>query len=499
MRARHYQALIAGAFTALGLWLLTNRLGELHGHWHTNDSVAVSDGQLPHVPQYEAEDRLPKSHYTEGEEPESDQDIIPMESIKPAVPVTTPTPKTEWTPSWDNDKEALPNWSEQSSTPTDVVSTLPTNQISHAMIEKYVHSVLDFEDDSTFQRFACPPAIGPRYEELRTVAGGSGQVRYFFALDLYQSAHIIPRLMSSIVEAIRFLGPENCAISIIEGRSEDGTYEILAALKSRIEAMGAHFFLSTSTINPLGGEMGRIEALAELRNKALDPLRVQSTSGSESGLAEMYSPDAVVIFVNDIALCPEDILELILQHVRQEAHMTCAFDWIFNGTLFYDVWVSRSLVGNTFFEIPHDGSWTYSKDLFFDELDGKRRYEGFRPLQVYACWGGMVTLDAAPFAEDTIRFRASKQGECYMGEPTLLAKDLYGHGLGRIMAVPSVNVAYSDQEAVGTKATRGYVASHVNISMPEMDEEEYVQWQVAPPGMLKCMPNFDQQTWTQSV
>lgn len=37
--------------------------------------------------------------------------------------------------------------------------------------------------------------------------------------------------------------------------------------------------------------------------------------------------------------------------------MTCAFDWIFNDTTFYDVWVSRTLVGDRFFEIPHDGSW----------------------------------------------------------------------------------------------------------------------------------------------
>lgn len=31
--------------------------------------------------------------------------------------------------------------------------------------------------------------------------------------------------MSSIVEAIRFLGLEHCAILIVEGRSDDGTYE----------------------------------------------------------------------------------------------------------------------------------------------------------------------------------------------------------------------------------------------------------------------------------
>jgi hypothetical protein len=48
--------------------------------------------------------------------------------------------------------------------------------------------------------------------------------------------------MRSIVETIRFLGPESCAISVIEGRSSDGTYEILTELKKRIETMGGYFF-----------------------------------------------------------------------------------------------------------------------------------------------------------------------------------------------------------------------------------------------------------------
>lgn len=245
--------------------------------------------------------------------------------------------------------------------------------------------------------------------------------------------------------------------------------------------------------------MSRIQALAELRNLALRPLKSEDLLTSGDKLADIYSPDAVVIFVNDIALCPEDILELVFQHINQGAHMTCGFDWIFNGTLFYDVWVSRSLVGDTFFEIPHDASWSYAQDLFWSDPDGKRRYEAYQPFQVYSCWGGMVTLDAATFAEGTVEFRASDPGECYMGEPTLLAKDLYRHGLGKVLAVPSVNVAYSDKEAVGTKFTRGYVGDHVDQSRPILTQDEIVQWQSAPPGMVKCLPNFDQPSWTKPM
>ena len=39
-----------------------------------------------------------------------------------------------------------------------------------------------------------------------------------------------------------------------------------------------------------------------------------------------YFDHAIVIFVNDIALCAEDILESLYQHRYQHASMTSAFD-----------------------------------------------------------------------------------------------------------------------------------------------------------------------------
>ncbi|CAI7638336.1 unnamed protein product [Penicillium pancosmium] len=90
-------------------------------------------------------------------------------------------------------------------------------------------------------------------------------------------------------------------------------------------------------------------------------------------------------------------------------------------------------------------------------------------------------------------------GECYMGEPTLLAKDLYRQGLGKVLAVPAVNVAYSDEEAVDTRVRRGYVGDHVDQSRPSLARDEIVQWQSAPPAMVKCLPNFDQSSWTSPV
>lgn len=84
-----------------------------------------------------------------------------------------------------------------------------------------------------------------------------------------------------------------------------------------------------------------------------------------------------------------------------------------------------------------------------------------------------------------------------MGEPMLLAKDLYRRGRGRVLAVPAVNLAYSDDEAVGTKDVRGYVHDHVNVSKSKLDQEEIASWQRAPPAMVKCLPSFDNPSWVE--
>jgi alpha-1,3-mannosyltransferase len=492
-RARQYQALLAGAVIATVLLFLLAQLVRSHNR----NGLAILHGDLPPIPEYEASDKT-ELHEALGNE--SELEIQQTSTTKSAEIAPSETPSKQWDASW-NDKNFWPNISKSAPTPASVSTgwTLPTNHISHTAVEKYVHSILGFENDSFpgFERISCPSKIGSRYSLLRDQAAGSGQVQYFFALNLHQSTGIISRLMSSIVEAMRFLGPEHCAISIVEGHSDDGTYEILAALKMHVEAMGAQFFLTTSTINPKAEGEDRIKRLSELRNKALEPLKVSAATGPISELAGMFSPDALIIFINDVALCPEDILELVFQHVNQDAHMTCAFDWISDGTLFYDVWVSRSLIGNTFFEIPHDGSWSYSQDLFWDDPDGRRRFEKSQPFQVYSCWGGMAVLDAAPFAEGVVSFRSSKHGECLMGEPLLLAKDLYRRGRGKILAVPAVNLAYADDEAVGTKDVRGYVHDHVNVSKSELDQEEIVSWQRTPPAMVKCLPTFDNPSWVE--
>ena len=105
----------------------------------------------------------------------------------------------------------------------------------------------------TFPKLPCPTTIGPRYAHLK----------YFIALNLYEVAPLLPRLIGSIIEIIRYLGPPQCALSIIEGRSDDKTYQILGGLRDELEKLGVYYYLDSSSINPHGEDVKRISALLD--------------------------------------------------------------------------------------------------------------------------------------------------------------------------------------------------------------------------------------------
>ena len=116
---------------------------------------------------------------------------------------------------------------------------------------------------------------------------------------------------------MRFLSPRSYILSIIEGRSTDRTFEALSALRLVMEELGVDYILKQSRLDPLVANVDWIQALADLRNMALNPLMDHPRT---------FDPKIVVIFINDVSLCVEDILELLYQRVYQSVDMTCAID-----------------------------------------------------------------------------------------------------------------------------------------------------------------------------
>lgn len=339
-------------------------------------------------------------------------------------------------------------------------------------------------------RLQCPQLDTTRYEELKSAppAADAPQIQYFFALDLRECVTLLPRLLGSVVEAIRFLGPESCALSIVEGNSPDGTGEVLAALRPELDALTTTYYFRHSDVNPAEGD--RIARLAELRNMALRPMLEEGQAPGPG--RERYSANTTVIFLNDVAICAEDILELVHQRRVLGADMTCAMDWTYAGRdpTFYDVWIARGMTGDSFFEIPADGNWNSAWNLFWNDGHAQARLRAHRPFQVFSCWNGATVFTAEPIVDEVISFRAPREGECYQGEPQLFCKDLWYYGYGKIAVVPSVNLEYSDERGRQIKEAKGYTSQWVGQDVPE---ESAIEWQDEPPERVKCMPSYENQ------
>lgn len=360
------------------------------------------------------------------------------------------------------------------------------------MVPSYIKAIFD-PNDKTFQRLDCPPtsSLSDRYAYLQIPPTAPSRPRYFFALDLYQIADILPQLIGSITQAILFLGPHNCVLSIVEGRSTDGTYEILRSLAPQLEDLGVLYFLQMSDLSPQRLNPERIVLLAELRNMALRDLYERPNT---------YAPDTTIIFSNDVYTCSEDILEIVHQQHFQKAHMTCGMDWA-NGSTpdqprLYDTWIARSMTGDTFYK----DMFNWDLGIFPDHPPTLKRWNEWLPVQVFSCWNGIVAITAKPFMDGTLRFRGvegadreKKDEECYQGEPNHLTKDLWYLGYNRIATLPTITTAYSYWDARSTREVRGSVALHALLT-PGASEEK-ITWQKDPPKKFHCIPAKRDPEW----
>ncbi|PWI64373.1 hypothetical protein PCL_10542 [Purpureocillium lilacinum] len=331
----------------------------------------------------------------------------------------------------------------------------------------------------------CPDFDSQRYSSLQAKSAG---LHYFFALDLRKCLPILPQLLRGIIAAIEFLGTTSCVLSIVEGNSDDGTHDLLSSLRSEMDFRGIQYFLHASSIDTSHGD--RIGKLADLRNLALEPLLQGRNQLKPSSEAE-------VVFLNDVALCPDDILELLLQRRRLNATMTCAMDWHFAGQepTFYDVWVTRGINGDTFFDIPTNGSWDLALNLLWNaDEDIRSRFRSHRPFPVFSCWNGAVVFKTDVVLEHGVRFRSSNAevGECFQGEPQLFCKDLWFRGLGKVAVVPSVNLEYSVERGRRIKEVKGFTAELV--ASQKGGGTDAIKWP-PPPETVKCMPTWQDQSW----
>lgn len=296
---------------------------------------------------------------------------------------------------------------------------------------------------------------------------------FFIVSCLTQSEEVVGHMigeLARLVLALRNTDPEgivnNLFISVFESGSTDRTKEQLDKLKAVVQFLGVpNSIVHTSDQNSLRGGRERIEYLANIRNRAMEPLR-NST--------KMYDH---VLWVNDVFFCAEGVLQM--SHIALPTTMggvgpdaVCGMDFYMEpstGTCnFYDKWVSRDMEG-----LPFHHSWPYIGI-------GQASFDANIPFQVFSCWNGMVMFNADLFQVQQLTFRRSRRelGECTVGEAELIFRDMWKIGRGRVVISPQTILGYhaSDFESCVLPKQPAYYKS----TRP-------LKWD-SPPAEVTCCP-----------
>ncbi|GAA5851658.1 hypothetical protein JCM8547_001164 [Rhodosporidiobolus lusitaniae] len=391
-----------------------------------------------------------------------------------------------------------------------------------------------------------------RYSPLQNVGSSSSHARSgptLFVVNLYNSAHILPSLSRTFLSLASFLGPSTIHISIFENGSTDNTTLALSHLAAALTALGTPHIITSDPRKTDWKMVERITQLSLYRNVVLEPLEEVWYNDS--------TPMQDVVFLNDVFVCPRDVLELVFQRKVQKADAACAMDWRdteglarwwSKGVSFYDNWVSRSLTGHML--RPRFDVWAEWRDgmkVLWDhprEAYSRKRFEKGVPIPVYSCWNGMLALDALPLAssfpspryagpadengevgerrwkrtkpvqtsDKPTRFRAAfrREGECSASECKTFAKDLWARGFDRWMIVPSVRVTYaqstySHPQLLALSSLNPASTSQLSLSSPPPSSpsslnplDELIDWSaLKPPSSVVC---FDWvRTWSIDI
>ncbi|KAL4927380.1 glycosyltransferase family 69 protein [Aspergillus undulatus] len=286
-----------------------------------------------------------------------------------------------------------------------------------------------------FPSYSRPPSHYAALSDAvhNSTAPGRGNPRnenVFIAASLYdRTGEIVGGSWGqSVLKLIEFLGEENVFLSIYENDSGPAGAGALQDFEARVSCNKSIVYeenLDLSTLHAVtvpGGEkrIRRIEYLAEVRNRALQPLDAHPEIKFDR-----------LLYLNDIAFNPVDALQLLFSthadgNGLAQYRAACAVDFI-NPFKFYDTYATRDLqgygVGIPFFPwFSNAGDAWSRKDIL----------SGTDAVRVRSCWGGMVAFDARYFQQptagpdhnETLRFRASHDSYWEASECCLIHADI---------------------------------------------------------------------------
>eukprot|EP00835_Amoeboradix_gromovi_P003231 NODE_205_length_14851_cov_0.317584.p4 type:complete len:420 gc:universal NODE_205_length_14851_cov_0.317584:8953-7694(-) len=326
---------------------------------------------------------------------------------------------------------------------------LPKTTLLKYQIIQQVPNKSSFTQEPLESQDFCKSILADRYIKLR-------DRKYYIAVNLHNNENVLPHLMTSINEFVRFVGPKNVFLSVFESGSLDNTTSILSKYVPFLESKHR---IETSPINNILNNTDRnhrIDYLVYIRNKAMNPLyRSVAKIKHYAGHYEDHLSYDSVLFINDIYFCANDLLELEFQRVLNKASISGGMDYVKgmgNNLIFYDSWVALDINGLQF---------KYAKlDNIYRDVPSRRRGLQQLPLQVSCAWNGMVSLSAKPFLNGYIFRRGSNRnalfkdpGECASSECQTLCLDFIKLGYPRVLMVPRVKVAYTYSNYLSLKSS----------------------------------------------
>lgn len=244
--------------------------------------------------------------------------------------------------------------------------------------------------------------LPPHYRALQEKASASnspGRVnlqhqKVFIAASIYDKGGKLcgGAWAENVLELIQLLGPNNAFLSIYVNDSGPEAKKAIEDLERRVPCEHALVFEEHLKIEELphiklpdgSSRIKRIEYLAEVRNRALEPLQVSNTTFDK------------LLYLNDVVFHPVDAAQLLFStHTVAEGttdyRAACAVDFI-NPFKFYDTFATRDIEGYSM-GLPFFPWFSANGDeqSHQDVLDGKDA------VRVRGCWGGMVAFDARFF------------------------------------------------------------------------------------------------------
>ncbi|KAJ6237262.1 hypothetical protein M0813_26818 [Anaeramoeba flamelloides] len=291
-----------------------------------------------------------------------------------------------------------------------------------------------------------------QYEDINAYYQEYPGEKLFVAFICQNIAKIWDTLEPALLRLIEFVGNENIYMSIYSNGNTDITPLLLQVFENKLDSMSvANTITPQADSNRTAYKIDRILYLANLRNKVLEPLTPEYPK---------------VMFINDIMIQFRDLKNLLLTPIDYD--MVCGLDFQENPAYFnsnhtnvnvkhllnqnltflkgkgnehliislYDIWVARDAKGDM---LSNDYPWVN------DHKNSKQLIDNGLPVQVYACWNGVVVFKSQPWFQDKIKFRSSPPDACFSSECQLFPQDLWRHGYKKIFINPLVQSAYDQK------------------------------------------------------